>query len=304
MSFNQGVNGQGRVESGNSAFPELFVPAGNASTMSGSGLLPGSFLQIWLGGNSSSAASELARIPVSPDGSYEGQVVFSRAQSLAPVALGRQVIQVSGFDALGNQTVIDMVITIAQGPVAPETIRADGTRPELALGSFLATSGGAAEPVRIEIATNRSSIRFVGDDWSFVLGNTGVSLGGSNEAPEIAFREGGSSTFSASGLMPGTTASVWFFSDPVLAGTGEVAEDGSISIDFMVDSAFIPLGEHTLQMQGVGQDGLIVAVNWGVGVEQSSSALDDAILWIVGILATVGLVSAVILVVRRRRISA
>jgi hypothetical protein len=116
--------------------------------------------------------------------------------------------------------------------------------------------------------------------------------------------EGGSATFQASGLMPGTKASVWFFSDPVLAGTGEVAEDGSVSIDFMVDSSFIPLGQHTLQMQGVGKDGFIVAVNWGVGVEQSSSVLNDAILWIVGILGTVGLVTAVIWVLARRRLSA
>ena len=304
MSFNEGVNGQGRVESGNSAFPELFVPAGNASTMSGSGLMPGSFLQIWLGGNSSSAATELARIPVNPDGSYEGQVIFSRAQSLTPVALGRQVIQVSGFDAFGNQTVVEMVITIAQGPVVPEVMRDTGTRPALSLGQFMATFGGEKAIAQAKIAADGSAVSFEGQDWNFGLSNAGVSVGGSNESPEIRFLEGGSATFQASGLMPGTKASVWFFSDPVLAGTGEVAEDGSVSIDFMVDSSFIPLGQHTLQMQGVGKDGFIVAVNWGVGVEQSSSVLNDAILWIVGILGTVGLVTAVIWVLARRRLSA
>ena len=305
LSFDDGPNGKGRVDSGSaagsSAIPELFIPAGNSSSMSGKGLFPGSTLQIWLGGNESAGTKELARIPVNADGSYDGKIVFASRPSEPPVALGRQVIQMSGFDADGNQTVVDMVINIAQGPVVPETMRADGSRPALALGEFMATSAGLEEAVEAKIKDDQSAISFAGEDWSFELGNAGVRVGGSNQAPEIRFREGGTATFSATGLMPGTTASVWFFSEPVLAGSAEVSEDGSLSIDFRVDSAFVPVGEHTLQLQGVGSDGFIVAVNWGVAVEEPSSAMDSTILWTVGVMAAIGLVAAVI-VIRRRRL--
>ncbi len=68
--------------------------------------------------------------------------------------------------------------------------------------------------------------------------------------------------------MPGTTASVWMFSDPTLLATVPVGDDGTFAVEFLVDPQFLPAGNHTLQVQGVGEDGFIKAANVGVLVEE------------------------------------
>ena len=71
--------------------------------------------------------------------------------------------------------------------------------------------------------------------------------------------------------MPGTRADVWLFSDPTLVGTVDIAEDGTFTASFAVDSNVVPTGDHTLQIQGVGDDGFVRAANLGVVVEDPVS---------------------------------
>ena len=66
-------------------------------------------------------------------------------------------------------------------------------------------------------------------------------------------------------------ADVWLFSDPTLVGTVDIAEDGTFTASFAVDSNVVPTGEHTLQIQGVGDDGFVRAANLGVVVEDPVS---------------------------------
>ena len=40
--------------------------------------------------------------------------------------------------------------------------------------------------------------------------------------------------------------------------------------DFFIDAALVPTGEHTLQMQGVGEDGYVRAANLGISVGDST----------------------------------
>jgi hypothetical protein len=74
------------------------------------------------------------------------------------------------------------------------------------------------------------------------------------------------------GFLPGTLVTVWMFSEPVRLATVTVDGDGGFTLEFLVNTTILP-GEHTLQVQGVGQDGLIKAVNLGVVVEQSETVL-------------------------------
>jgi hypothetical protein len=71
--------------------------------------------------------------------------------------------------------------------------------------------------------------------------------------------------------MPGTRADVWLFSDPTLLGTVDIAADGTFSASFAVNSNFVPTGDHTLQIQGVGDDGFVRAANLGVVVNDITS---------------------------------
>jgi hypothetical protein len=50
-------------------------------------------------------------------------------------------------------------------------------------------------------------------------------------------------------------------------GSVDVAADGTFTADFVIDAGMVPAGDHTLQMQGVGEDGYVRAANLGVVVD-------------------------------------
>lgn len=298
-------NGGGTIDTNNpSNTPELRVPTGQSTTFNGGGLLPGSQLQVWLPGPTGNNPKELARVPVRADGTFEAELSFTSRQTEAPVPIGRQVMQVAGFDENGNQTVVDMTINVAQGPVSPELNQVDGSLPQLGPGLSLATSAGIPTPVTV-VPIPEQNLLTVGDgEWMMSIGvdDTQGAIEGSSETPIIRMTQSSEASASGDGFMPGTTASVWMFSDPTLMVTTNVGDDGSFDADFFVDPQFLSAGEHTLQIQGVGVDGFIKSANLGVLVEepttlttQSSSSL---MIWVMVFL---GVILAIIFVVFLRK---
>ena len=85
---------------------------------------------------------ELARIPVRTHGTFDSELSFTTRQSETPIPIGRQVMQVTGFDEDGNQTVVDMVVNIGQGAPAPQPHSQFGMRlePAILLGSSVHSS--------------------------------------------------------------------------------------------------------------------------------------------------------------------
>ena len=107
--------------------------------------------------------------------------------------------------------------------------------------------------------------------------------------------------------MPGTRADVWLFSDPTLLGTVTIDENGEFTGEFIVDPNMIPVGEHTLQLQGVGEDGYVKAANLGVVVDDAAEVMPTAvesglgfIWWIIAAIVLIAVV-IVFLASRRRR---
>ena len=94
-------------------------------------MLPGSSLRVWLPGMTGEGPKELARIPVRTDGTFDSELSFTARQSETPIPIGRQVMQVTGFDEDGNQTVVDMVVNIGQGAPAPQPHRTVNELPDL-----------------------------------------------------------------------------------------------------------------------------------------------------------------------------
>lgn len=285
---------------------DVAVSTGQSAVVAGAGLLPGSQLQVWLPGLTGSSARELARIPVRADGTFESEVSFSARQSDTPVPIGRQVIQVTGFDEQGNQTVVDMTITIGQGDPAPEVTRADNALPDLSPGQSLATSAGVPETVTIQARPETREVAVVSGEWAFT-----VALAGDSGAVEqvdsgatITLVQAKTASVSGEGFQPGTRVDIWLFSDPTLLGSVTVSADGGFTGDVFLDARYAVVGEHTLQLQGVGADGFIKAANLGVVVQEP--VVPDPVtsspwtFWVL-ILMSVALAGAVILVAARRR---
>ena len=106
--------------------------------------------------------------------------------------------------------------------------------------------------------------------------------------------------------MPGTRADVWLFSDPTLLGTVTIDENGEFTGEFNVDPSMVPVGEHTLQLQGVGEDGYVKAANLGVMVDDPVEAMPTTvetgwgfIWWIVTAVVLLALI--IVLLTARRR---
>jgi photosystem II stability/assembly factor-like uncharacterized protein len=70
------------------------------------------------------------------------------------------------------------------------------------------------------------------------------------------------------GLSPNSEFSVYLFSDPTLLGIGKADAQGSFNASFLVDKDF-PLGNHTLQINGVLANGKTSSISMPVSVVES-----------------------------------
>lgn len=306
FQFGVQVSDGGEVQTDTpSQSPELFVPRGQSAAVSGEGSYPGSFVQLWLPGNGIESR-ELARIPVRSDGTFTSDVSFQAGAMEMPVPIGRQVLQVVGYDEQGNQTVVDMTINIGQGAPAPEPNRQAGALPALGAGQLFATSGGLPENVSVTGVVDSGSILVEGSGWVMGVNTDRDSGAVENQDGNFLVRLEQSSigTTFGNGFLPGTLATVWLFSEPTLMATVTVDDNGEFSSEFLVDARLIAPGEHTLQVQGVGSDGYIKAANLGVLVEQpvevTAESASGLLWWIVGAFLLV-LLFLLLLLARRRR---
>lgn len=288
---------------------DLSVKSGSAAKVAGSGMLPGSPVQVWLPGRAGSDSRELSRAVVGADGQVETELTFVAKPSDAPIPIGSQVLQITGYDEDGNLTVVDMPVNIAQGPIVPEPNRDAGALPDLVPGRSLATSAGSPlEVAVVALPAERSVV--VGDgSWEMTVevDDERGAIEGESESPIVRMEQSSVASASGEGFQPGTTASVWMFSDPTLMATVVVSEDGSFTTDFLVDPQFLPAGEHTLQIQGVGEDGFIKAANLGVLVEEpvilTSDSASGLLWWVVGAFLVALLLLVIVVVARRKRSS-
>jgi len=284
----------------------LSVKSGSAAKVAGSGMLPGSPVQVWLPGRAGSDSRELSRAVVGANGQVETELTFVAKPSEAPIPIGSQVLQITGYDEEGNLTVVDMPVNIAQGPIVPEPNRDAGSLPDLGPGRSLATSAGSPiEVAVVALPAERSVV--VGDgSWEMTVevDDERGAIEGEAESPVIRMEQSSVASASGDGFLPGTTASVWMFSDPTLLDTVTVGEDGSFTTEFVVDSQFLPVGTHTLQIQGVGDDGFIKAANLGVDVrepvELTAGSATGLLWWVAYGLVAVLVLAVVFFAVRRR----
>ena len=314
-AFNIGVNiqpGQGSIRQnpgGNST--ELEVRNGGSTALAGSGVLPGSTVQVFMpmSGNDS---KELARIPVDATGSFSGDALFGSRPTERPLPIGRHVMQIVSVDTSGQQAVVEMAVNIAQPAPAPEIDRSLGQAPTLSFGQFVATNGGDPEVVTVTPQPDQKQATIQGDSWSMSVSIPGQG-GAVAEADQgevlVEFIRNESALVAGSGFMPGTRADVWLFSDPTLLGSVMIDENGEFNGEVNVDGNVVTVGEHTLQLQGVGTDGFVRSANLGVVVNDTevAAATEEAaasflwLLWLIG--GLVAIVAAGLLWQWRRRVA-
>ena len=286
---------------------EVQVRNGGAATLNGSGLLPRSTVQVFmpLGGSN---AREIARIPVDANGSFSGDAIFGATPTEAPLPIGRHVLQMVTVDENRQQTVVEITVNIAQPPPAPELNRSTNERPTLLPGQSIATNGGVPEPVIVTPIPDQKQATIQGDGWSMAVqaDGDGAVAPGEGGAVVTFVRDQGA-VVSGEGFMPGTRADVWLFSDPTLLGTVQIDANGEFNGTVNIDGNVVTVGEHTLQLQGVGEDGLVRAANLGVTVADEAPALTQESsgslfwLWMLVLLGVVSVAAAGTWLARRAK---
>lgn len=309
LSIGVRVQGQqGQVTDSADGTTQIEVRKGSYALVSGAGMSPGSTVQVFLplgGGN----AKELTRIAVNPDGSFGGSAPFATRSNEAPLPVGKNLFQLVSLDENGDQFVVEMTVNIAQGSPVPEQNRIAGAVPRMTPGQSIATSGGEPVPVTITPVFEQKLAVVEGDGWTMAI-NVSSEQGGVEPAEGGALLKlvrSESAFISGSGFMPGTRADVWLFSEPTLLGSVTVDEKGAFTGEFNIDPNMIAVGEHTLQLQAVGEDGYIKAANMGVRVEDITEVLShtakqslDFTWWIFVAAALIALVVFLFVVQRRR----
>ena len=168
-------------------------------------------------------------------------------------------------------------VEVTQGEPAPEVDRSTGGRPVLAAGQFSVTSGGITEAASMSGLDGRMGMTVEGEGWTVTVEVVGgdAAAPASGASTVLRFDRFSVGTATGTGFLPGTRVTVWIFSEPVRLATVSVDGDGGFTLEFLVNATMILPGEHTLQVQGVGQDGLNKAVNVGVVVEPLDTVIID-----------------------------
>lgn len=257
---------QGLVRQAPGGETEVQVRSGTSATLQGTGVAPRSVVQVFMplqGDN----AKEITRIQADQAGNFNGEALFATGLRDAPIPIGRQVLQMVTVDDEGRQVVVELTVNIAQPPPAPEPDREAGITPVLLPGQSLATNAGVPTPVTVIALPDDKQTRIEGDGWTMA-----VDVNNPNAAVEET-EDGGvllrlvrdeTAQVSGTGFMPLTRADVWLFSEPTLLGTVDIDENGEFNGEVNVDGRVVSVGEHTLQLQGVGMDGYVRAANLGV----------------------------------------
>ena len=291
------------------ASTQVNVQKGASTPLQGSGVLPGSTVQVFLplqGGN----AKEIGRIASDSTGSFSGTALFATGVAEAPMPIGRQVLQIVSVAPNGQQTVVEMTINIGQSAPAPESNRQTQQLPALTPGASLATEAGIPVSVRVSALEEQKQVTVEGDGWSMAVDLTG-------EGGTVRSTEGGATMelvrnetalVSGSGFLPGSRADVWLFSTPTLLGTVTIDAEGNFVGEINVDPNAVAVGDHTLQLQGVGQDGYVRAANVGVVVSDpvtevavSTGEVAGTFLWWLWLLIALLVTAAVIVGIRYSR---
>ncbi len=157
--------------------------------------------------------------------------------------------------------------------IAPVVQRPDGTPVDLApMEVFALVNGEPATDATMEVVDDRE-VRF--DVGGTSLGLTAQSSAGQATRVDadgnLVLSREGTVAVNGDGFRPGSRAEVWMFSTPTFLGYAEVGADGTFAGNFTLPD-LLALGEHTVQVNGVG----ITADQWSVSMGVVVADPDDA----------------------------
>jgi hypothetical protein len=190
--------------------------------------------------------------------------------TVGPVNLIPELTPTPGVRFSSANPVPEFVAEILARPITYSSFvtGADLALPELAPSDSLAYENGAPVEILLVRTDEDNGYVLIGDGWQVNL-EAADSKGSPlrlDDSGNIILNRDRFVQFSGSGFAPGSIVKVWLFSDP--AEISEVIADASGN--FVGEAQLpegIPTGEHTVQLNGLTEDGQLRSVSLGVVVE-------------------------------------
>ena len=184
---------------------------------------------------------------------------------------------------------------VQQADAKPEVLFPSGEKIQLAPGKTLGSSGG--DLVNLDVELLEDNAVFEGHCYEVNVASTG--MGGETV---ITLTSGELTGVTGSGFRPGTRVDIFLLSEPILLGSVVVYAEGDFSAQVSFIAGRIPSGSHTLQIQGVGYDGVVKIVNTGVWVENTPVVVPEgSVTWWWWLLIVALVIMFIIVFVRRWR---
>ena len=164
-----------------------------------------------------------------------------------------------------SSTTTTTTTTIPADPTSPQT-GVDGLPPDLGAGEVTAMVRGQSVKVKVE-RLDDAVVLTLPNNVRLTIGRT--APGGSTVAVAadgvLRIYRDELADVAVDGLVPGTTYTVFMFSDPIELGRGEANAAGEVKtfVQMPKDAEY---GSHTLQFNGVGPGGEIVSTSVGFEV--------------------------------------
>ena len=182
---------------------------------------------------------------------------------------------------------------VQQADAKPEVLFPSGEKIQLAPGKTLGSSGG--DLVNLDVELLEDNAVFEGHCYDVNVASTG--MGGETV---ITLTSGELTGVTGSGFRPGTRVDIFLLSEPILLGSVVVYAEGDFSAQVSFIAGRIPSGSHTLQIQGVGYDGVVKIVNTGVWVENTPVVVPEgSVTWWWWLLIAALVIMFIIVFVRR-----
>lgn len=173
-------------------------------------------------------------------------------------------------------------------------------RPELKPLQSIALVDG--KPVEVTLLPNEQGDGYVlsGEGFDITV-STGITGGASNALLQLTMGE--TVALEVTGFAPGQPIYLWLFSDPTEMGYVTADKDGNFSGTVPVPGG-LPVGSHTLQVNGVSADGQVRSVALGVTLDEQltqNSGSTNWAMWL-SLVAGMAFVSVLVVVLIRRRV--
>jgi hypothetical protein len=239
--------------------------------------------------NTSSASTVVSKTPsapATPIATPTPTPTASRAQPTQPIDIGTAQKPAPLVDRIIEDliealrpVIVDLLASppadapVLSGPSALNLITSTGNK-VLGNSPSLVLFGGQYQPSRLV---------FLDDTIAQVVAPNGgvMNLQAKNGETPIALNDLGRVQMFQSnlvvaegnGLAPNTEFAVYLFSEPTLLGVGKTNQKGEFFVSFAVEKK-IPLGDHTLQVNGLLADGRTSSVSMPVSIVDKVDAVE------------------------------